>query len=226
VTAVRGLERTAFANTIADLRSMPVTLGLVNNLIYVMGALAVGDGGGGFYLCTQTNPGTDNGTSRVASATSGFYFERMVRNAVSRFFASNGTTAVANATGDGTAATVAFGTVTYDHNADFATPSFTAPVKGVYAFKAAVNLTGIGAAHTGGLLQLTGTPRYSRLLFNPAALRDVNNSASVLISSDIELDAAETCGVEVVVSGGTKTVGIGTGSSTIHVTYFAGQLAP
>lgn len=62
--------------TIAALRALSVSSDTLTSIIYVRGYYADNDGGEGFFLCTNQNPGADNGGTIIRSNTAGFYYLR------------------------------------------------------------------------------------------------------------------------------------------------------
>ena len=73
--------------------------------------------------------------------------------------------AVNNVTGDGTVATVGSFTESFDQNADFATPTFTAPKTGIYLLSAQLRMGGITAGMTSGVVSIVTTANVFRSRF-------------------------------------------------------------
>lgn len=125
-----------------------------------------------------------------------------------------------NVTGDGTAYTVLFATEIFDQNADFASPTFTAPVAGRYRFNIGLFLDQLGAAHTTIIINLVASNRtlsiYRKVGTEGSTERCINGSVLV------DMDAADTASVTVTVVGGTKVVDI---PNNGQYTYFSGELA-
>lgn len=136
---------------------------------------------------------------------------------------------ISNATGDGTAVSIVLGTVAFDQNNDFdGVSTFTAPVDGRYNLGYSVLFSAIGVANTSGLQSLiTSNRSYSSGYLSYTAVRVTNGNVfqfSHAPSVTADMDAADTAYISVQISGGTKTIGIGSGSSTDLRTWFYGYL--
>lgn len=118
--------------------------------------------------------------------------------------------ATTNQTGDGTSYTVPFNTELYDPDGVFASNTFTAPVTGKYAFQIGISMTGLSASHTQAYAQVAFsggiTWRVDRV--NAANLRDSANVAHLKGSTEVSLTAGETATLSLIVTGGSKTVGV------------------
>lgn len=127
-------------------------------------------------------------------------------------------------TGDNTTYTIVCDTEVYDQGADYnnGTGVFTAPVTGRYQFKGNVYLTGLAAAHTGGQLYFVGSNRSFFFNFNPAAMRDAGNATTFHAAFSLDMDAADTVSMRMVISNGTKVVDVGGGATPD--TAFSGEL--
>lgn len=135
----------------------------------------------------------------------------------------------ANATGDGTNVTVVFDMENVDQNNDFDTTTglFTAPVDGFYVFSALVAFQPLTASHTRGDLQflLNGTPIANGTILNVGAVRElVGQSTNLTATMGYFLSSGDTFGVEINVSGSTKTVAIAGDAGGVS-TYFSGFLS-
>ncbi len=133
-----------------------------------------------------------------------------------------------NVTGDGTGYTlgtnVAF-TEVFDQGSNFNTNgTFTAPITGRYFFFSAILTGDLGAANTScRVLQPTSNRTYGWGQLNVGAARDVNNQYTFIGGTMADMDAADTCTLQINVSNGTKIVDI-IGSAAAD-TYFCGYLA-
>lgn len=126
---------------------------------------------------------------------------------------------VANATGDGTAYTVAFDTEQYDQGSNFAANTFTAPIAGRYRFAYTISVDDLLVGHT--KLELTVGGRVVERC-NPYAIADSDGFCLLSGMVDLSLAASATVTMVVTVSGSTKTVTVkGTTSSG---TFLSGQL--
>jgi len=128
---------------------------------------------------------------------------------------------VENATGNGTNYTIAFATEVFDQANNFATPTFTAPVSGRYLATVRVNLGGLTAAMTrADLTIVTSNRTYGGQEVNPGAVRDPNNSASIMISAVCDMDASDTLSAAIKISNGSGDSVTVHGTSTVY-TYLA-----
>lgn len=143
-------------------------------------------------------------------------------NAMPCFRAYN-SSADTNQTGDGTAYTVDLDTEEYDYGSDFASDTFTAPVKGVYVFHGGVRYEGLTSSHTQveTALMKNGSTRVARVLKHPGNARDNNDALNEQITAQLLLNASDTITLRAKVNGGTKVVDINDGSDD---TYLEGRL--
>ena len=124
-------------------------------------------------------------------------------------FCARLTAGVNNVTGDGTAYNISFTDELFDQGADYATPSFTAPVNGRYYLSTIVMFKELGAAHTlGEVIIKTSNNDLQVGWGNYAAMRSSSNYLHIMESFLMDMDAADTAYVRVEVSNGTKTVDI------------------
>lgn len=110
---------------------------------------------------------------------------------------------VANATGDGTAYTVAYDTEEYDQGNNFAANTFTAPIAGKYRFNWIASVNNLLVGHTKMTVSVGG-----RVVFrgNPYAIADSDGYCLVNGSVDLSLAASATVTMVITVTGSTKTV--------------------
>ena len=106
-----------------------------------------------------------------------------------------------------TAVDVAFATEVFDLNADFATPSFTAPVTGRYFFSTSVDLEALDSAAAYYSVQIVTSNRSYITIFDPDFGQDAGFwTASLAVLAD--MDASDTAKVVVTQSGGTQQTDI------------------
>lgn len=127
--------------------------------------------------------------------------------------------ATANVQNDVTGANVAY-TVLYDNeifdqNSDFTSPNFTAPVTGRYQFNFTTELFGLASANTGGAITIISSNRsvaYGGS--NWGAIMSAATVARLSSSILIDMDAADTCFLQVQITGGTQVVDISATNTT------------
>jgi len=134
------------------------------------------------------------------------------------FLASN--SLASNVTGDGTTYTMVYANEIYDQNSDFdGTSTFTAPVTGRYLFCASIVLGELSASFTAGSMRIVTSNRtITADSANYGAERSGSNILIISVSHMVDMDAADTCTIDVTVSGSTKTV------DTNANGYFSGTL--
>ena len=127
------------------------------------------------------------------------------------FFATKGV-AQTDHTGDATFATVSFGTEVFDYGDDLSTGHvFTAPVSGTYFFNTSVRVIGLTSSHTTGFLYFkSSNGSYQSWYGNPFAQGAPdglgNFEVSMMGTMAIDMDASDTCYVQIYITGGGKTV--------------------
>jgi len=139
-------------------------------------------------------------------------------------FLATHTVAQTNVTGNGTLATVNFTTEVFDQGSDYdGTNTFTAPVTGRYYFNCNVYISGIDAtANTSGFFQITTSNRfYQSNVYNYSAIKNVGNLVMLNFSVFADMDAADTCSVQVELDSGTLTVSL---PASATQTFFGGHL--
>ena len=124
-----------------------------------------------------------------------------------------------DATGNGTLATVVFGTEIFDKNADFASNTFTAPVTGSYFLSASVTIHDVDANFTTGRLRITTSNRAYMYEFDPAENISGAGVGSYSATVLADMDAADTAHVTIILYDSTKTVDI-----QVNGTFFQGYL--
>lgn len=115
---------------------------------------------------------------------------------------------LSNVTGDGTNYTILFPTERFDVGANFASPTYTAPVTGKYLLTISMELRGLTSSHTDMLWHaVTSNLTYSLGRYNPYAI-SVSGIITANGSMYVDMDAADTMTITVQVNGGTKVVDI------------------
>lgn len=120
---------------------------------------------------------------------------------------------VLNVTGDGTAYTVIFDTVSFDQTSSITIggTTFTVPTTGKYYLHLNITLNGLDATHNNlemNIFTATGISYFC----NPGVIRNPSGSATFSIGAFQSLTAAQTITCQVLVSGGARTVGIENGA--------------
>lgn len=134
------------------------------------------------------------------------------------FLALYGGAGIANVTGDSTFYTCPFPTEIFDQNADFADPTFTAPVTGRYLFSGSINIATI-AAHTDFyVIILTSNRSYYAFNVNPGVIKNGANGLAGCYEQLTDMDAGDIANIQIVVTAGAKTITYWSGS------YFSGAL--
>uniref|UniRef100_A0A6M3ILI5 C1q domain-containing protein n=1 Tax=viral metagenome TaxID=1070528 RepID=A0A6M3ILI5_9ZZZZ len=119
-------------------------------------------------------------------------------------------------TGNGVAYTVVFdASEPFDQNADFdGTSTFTAPVTGKYHFDVYLDLKGLAAANTRSQLYLVASNRTITLENkNIGDSLYASEYAGTGGSATVDMDAADTVTIQVIVSGGTQIIDLVAGSN-------------
>ena len=109
-----------------------------------------------------------------------------------------------NVTGDATTYTVQFNSEVYDQNADFANPTFTAPITGKYLVTANVEIGGNTGVTVLQLNIVTSNRSWGLYSFHPANVMDSNNNLCVNRIAVVDMDAADTLTITINGSGGSK----------------------
>lgn len=126
-------------------------------------------------------------------------------------------TSQTNATGDGTQVTVIYDIGIFDTQSGYnnSTGIYTIPATiptGSWFFYAKVTLTGLTASHTTATLAIFNPNRGLFYTFNPGAIRNANNEATVSVSGYMNgLGNGSQIRASIQVSGGAKVVGTKTG---------------
>lgn len=137
-------------------------------------------------------------------------------------FLAISSSAQSNITGDGTLATAVCANEIFDQNNDFdGTSTFTAPVTGRYQLNAGLYITGLSGSFTRGACTLTTSNRdYYLFDLEIGNVYYVTGALYRFTSSVLaDMDAGDTYQLKFLVSGSTKTVGLGSVN-----TYMSGSL--
>lgn len=120
-----------------------------------------------------------------------------------------------NVTGNGAVYTVLWATEVYDQNADFASPTFTAPRTGRYAAKCTLSVTDLTAAMTFGQLRLVTSNRtYILWRGSPTGAGTASNNIVMPGSTDADMDTSDTASIDIDIRNGAgDTADIGTEST-------------
>lgn len=139
-------------------------------------------------------------------------------------FAAYVSSTINNVTGAGAAYNVVFDTEIFDQNSNFnnATGIFTAPVTGRYFFSCAVRLTGTTALATNLQVVLVTSNRNWAFIYLDKVLN--TDDMSVGGSAVIDMDAADTAKVQVILSGMAADTADVLGTSNA-ASYFCGHQA-
>jgi hypothetical protein len=140
-------------------------------------------------------------------------------------FLATHSAAQTNVTGAGTTVTVNFTTEVFDQNSDYdGTNTYTAPVTGRIVFNASVRFDQITVAMTQGQISIVTSNRsYTSQLLNFGVVQIAANVVAVAVSVLADLDAADTCIVQVTVANGAgDTADL---NAAVTQTYFSGYLA-
>jgi hypothetical protein len=181
---------------------------------YSTGTLAEVINLGLFWYNESSTATVNNLTVILPSNSNGRWLSLSGTFTTSPVFSANVTSPITNVTGDGTAYNIVFGTaeINTGGNYNISTGIFTAPVTGTYQFNTTISLTGIGAGHTLGLVELNLTPTDRILcLTNPAAIQSPANTLVLSGSACVQLAQSATCNVTLTITGSTKTVGVSSG---------------
>jgi hypothetical protein len=127
-----------------------------------------------------------------------------VTMAAQPLFLATDTGTNSNVTGSGTTFTVTFDSEIFDQNADFANPTFTAPVTGRYLISAMVHANGVTTAATRYAMTIvTSNRNYQNLVDFSSAFNGVLDLPYTVIA---DMDAADTATITIAGSGESSDV--------------------
>ena len=122
-------------------------------------------------------------------------------------------------TGDGTNYTILFATEIKDQNADFSSPTFTAPVSGSYQVSVSTKCQQLGDGHTLGRLSIVTSNRtWGEGRGDFGVQRDSGNEFASEVTATVDMDAADTLTTTLLITNSTKTVDIGGSTSQCFLT--------
>lgn len=115
-----------------------------------------------------------------------------------------------NVTGDGTTATIVFGSEIFDQAGNFTANTFTCNAAGIYSLRANVRLEGIEVAQTVGVINFV-VNGVARTVFegNVGAMRDANNILQLCVTDTFSIAATQTATLTVRCINGTKVTDVG-----------------
>lgn len=215
----------AAADPIYSTAAYPVTAGTSGNFIQSNGtnftsATTLGIANGGTNansMSTSTGIVKYDGTKLVTSSAATLNASNVYNNTAQPSVKAVLTTTASNITGDGTVTTIPFDTVTtnsgFDQASNFNTSTyrFTAPVAGRYLVHCTAYLSGVTAGHNSGTIFILGnnTNNIGQYIFNPGAIRDVNNTCSIAFTQMLTFAANDYIEMRLVVYSGAKTISVG-----------------
>lgn len=143
------------------------------------------------------------------------------------FFAYLAGSTANNKTGDGTAYTIGTDALTelFDQNGNFNTNgTITFPVTGIYRITATVTLLNIDVTHTSAFLRFTPSAGLTIEggVLNPGTVKNAANVCTIDFNFVVSQAAASTGIIDVIVTGGAKTIGIY--GNAAPATYLCGEL--
>jgi hypothetical protein len=188
------------------------------------GTLAIANGGtNATSMATSTGIVKYDGTRLVTSSTAKIDSSNRMTNTSQPAFFAYIDSSPSNVTGDGTAYVLACNNVLYDNNSNYnnSTYTFTAPVTGIYIVSIGVLFLNTVTAST-PTLQLAGTSP-TLTYGNYAGLAHAGNFPMSVVWPR-KMTAGDTFQAQVVVGGGSKTVGVYGGVGDAR-TWFSAYLA-
>jgi hypothetical protein len=119
---------------------------------------------------------------------------------------------LSNVTGDNTNYDVVFATEVIDRNADFSSATFTAPVTGIYAFHAILEVEGVTDSHTQCVAFFNASNRTYYIKNDDGGNYHASGGLYMNFSGIIDMDANDTVTLQLDFRNGSKVVDVGSGS--------------
>jgi hypothetical protein len=119
---------------------------------------------------------------------------------------------LSNVTGDGTNYDVVFATEIIDRNADFSSATFTAPVTGIYAFHAILEIEGVTDSHTQCVAFFPASNRTYYIKNDDGGNYHASGGLYMNFSAFIDMDANDTVTLQLDFRNGSKVVDISSNS--------------
>jgi hypothetical protein len=187
---------------------------------------AVGISGGGTNatsFATDTGIVKYDGTRLVTSSAATIDASDIVLNTSQTSFMAYNANTVANVTGDATVYTCQFDTEIFDIGSNFASNIFTAPVTGTYLFSAGISVSGLAAHTLISMRLLSSTTLFFPIYLTPTL---IHNAGVIQYcgSANLRMIPTQTCRLQIVVSGSTKTVSWNGAAIGSNPPYFSGCL--
>ena len=150
----------------------------------------------------------------VADGTDGLIIDsagHVTKPNQSAFLVSPSST-LSNVTGDNTNYDVVFATEILDRNADFSSATFTAPVTGIYAFHAILEIEGVTDSMTQCVAFFNASNRSYYIKNDDGGNYHTSGGLYVNTSAVIDMDANDTVTLQIDFRNGSKVVDVGSGS--------------
>lgn len=120
--------------------------------------------------------------------------------------------------------TIPFNAEIYDQGSDYASNTFTAPVTGKYTFYGTAIMTSVQSDNTDCYIAtFTSNRTVQGSQGHAANMRNASNQLTIVMSGTVDMDAADTATLRVVLNGH-ATAASGLGGGTSQSTMFMGQL--